>query len=37
MKESVKLEQIFIKMIDRVIINLPAVERQMFLQFHKKK
>jgi hypothetical protein len=29
MKKTVKLEQVFIKMIDRVIIDLPAVERHL--------
>jgi hypothetical protein len=42
MKESIKLENIFIKMVDKVIIDLLAVERhlegviQFFLQFHKE-
>jgi hypothetical protein len=42
MKETIKLKQTFIKMIDKIIIDLPAVERhlegiiQMFLQFNKK-
>jgi hypothetical protein len=42
MKEIVKLDQTFINMIDRVIIDIPAIERhlevviQMFLQFDKE-
>jgi hypothetical protein len=42
MKEMVKLEQTFINMIDKVTIELPAIERhlegviQMFLQFDKE-
>jgi hypothetical protein len=42
MKETVKLDQTFVKMIDRVIIDLSIVERhlerviQMFLQFDKE-
>jgi hypothetical protein len=42
MKEMIKLEQTFINMIDKVTIELPAIERhlkgviQMFLQFDKE-
>jgi hypothetical protein len=42
MKEIVKLDQTFITMVDKVIIDIPAIERhldgviQMFLQFDKE-
>jgi hypothetical protein len=42
MKEIVKLYQTFINMVDRVIIDIPAIEKhlerviQMFLQFDKE-
>jgi hypothetical protein len=41
-KESIKLENTFIRMVDTVIIDLPAVEKQLegviqvFLQFDKE-
>jgi hypothetical protein len=42
MKEIIKLDQTFINIVDKVVIDLPAIERhlegviQMFLQFDKE-
>jgi hypothetical protein len=42
MKEIIKLDQTFINMVDKVIIDMPAIERhlegviQIFLQFDKE-